>query len=299
MTICAAGVHVLRCFDRRRQTNDHYLEEVYMRWYFPSLLLICLMLGQVKFAQTPTLGLNAPQLYEKGMNSLMGVGISRNDLNAVDYLRRSAELVYPPAQVVLGYFYDTGSVVSQDFGQAADWYKKAAKQDDRLADWLLGRLYYNGNGVARDLNAAESWLQKAANQGDPFGQQLLGLVRLERNDYAKAADWFRKAAMQGLPQSQAHLGELLKDGRGVPQDQFEAYVWLLISFDTGNQTVAADLAALEGTLGSNRVEEAKSKARDLEQSVSRAVVSHGCSGWVGEFDLVPAPPTPDIQRFCR
>jgi TPR repeat protein len=270
-----------------------------MRCRFPSLLLISLMLSPVAFAQTPTLGLNAPQLYDKGMNSLMGAGVSRNDLNAVDDLRRSAELGYPPAQVALGYFYDTGSVVAQDSVQAAGWYRKAAKQDDRLADWLLGRLYYSGNGVPRDLNVAESWLKKAANQGDPFGQQLLGLSRLERNDYLKAAEWFRKAAMQGLPQSQAKLGELLKDGRGVTQDQFEAYVWFLVSFDTGNQTVAADLAALEGTLGSNRVEEAKSKARDLKQSVSRAVVSRGCSGWVGEFDLVPAPPTPDIQRFCR
>jgi uncharacterized protein len=270
-----------------------------MRYRLPSSLLISLMLTPAGFTQIPTLGLNAPQLYEKGMNSLMGVGVSRNDLNGVDYLRRSAELGYPPAQIALGYFYDTGSVVSQDSGQAADWYKKAAKQDDRLADWLLGRLYYNGNGVPRDLNTAESWLQKAANQGDPFGQQLLGLIRLERNDYANAAEWFRKAARQGLPQSQAQLGELLKDGRGVSQDQFEAYVWLLVSLDTGNQAVAADLAALEGVLGSNRVEEAKSKARDLEQSVSRAVVSRGCSGWPGEFDLVPAPPTPDIQRFCR
>ena len=73
----------------------------------------------------------------------------------------------------------------------------------------------------------------------------------------------------------------------------------LPSFDAGNQAVATDLASLEGALGSNRVEEAKRKARDLEQSVSRAVVSRGCSGWPGEFDLVPAPPTRDIQRFCR
>jgi TPR repeat protein len=270
-----------------------------MRYRLPSSLLICLLLSPTAFGQTPTLGLNAPQLYEKGMNNLMGVGVGRNDLNAVDYLRRSAELGFPPAQVVIGYFYDTGTVVSQDSGQAADWYKKAAKQDDRLADWLLGRLYYTGNGVPRDLNAAESWLQKAANQGDPFGQQLLGLVRLERNDYPKAADWFRKAAIQGLPQAQAQLGQLLKDGRGVSADKFEAYIWLLVSFDAGNQTVAADLAALEGELGSNRVDEAKSKARDLEQTASRAVASRGCSGWPGEFDLVPAPPTPDIQRFCR
>ena len=115
----------------------------------------------------------------------------------------------------------------------------------------------------------------------------------------KAADWFRKAAMQGLPQAQAQLGELLKDGRGVTADKFEAYVWLLVSFDAGNQTVAADLAALEGELGSNRVDEAKSKARDLEQTVSRAVVSRGCSGWRVSSTWYPAPPTPDIQRFCR
>ena len=99
-----------------------------MRNRLSSSLLLCLLLSQLAFTQTPTLGLSAPQLYEKGMNNLMGMGISRSDLNAVDYLRRSAELGYPPAQVALGYLYDAGSVVSQDSGQAADWYKKAAKQ---------------------------------------------------------------------------------------------------------------------------------------------------------------------------
>jgi TPR repeat protein len=257
------------------------------------LTVLCLLLTPAH-SQTASLGLNAPQLYEKGMNNLMGIGISRNDLNAVDYLRRSAELGYPPAQVVLGSFYDIGSVVSQNSQEAADWYKKAAKQDDRLAEWLLGRLYFTGNGIPRDLSAAESWSQKAASQGDPFGQQLLGLVKLERNDYSKAAEWFRKAATQGLPQAQKQLGELLKQGQGVNADKFEAYVWLLVSFDAGNQTVAGELAALEGELGGNRVDEAKRKARDLEQTASRAVVSRGCSGWPGEFNQVPTPPPPDV-----
>ena len=270
-----------------------------MRRRLASSLLAWLLVAPLAFAQAPSMGLNSPQLYEKGMNSLMGIGISRDDLAAMDYLRRSAELGYPPAQVVLGYFYDTGSVVTQDSGQAADWYKKAAKQDDRLADWLLGRLYYAGNGIPRDLSAAEPWLQRAANQGDAFGQQLLGLIHLEKSDYPKAAECFRKAAMQGLPQSQAQLGQLFRLGQGVTADKFEAYVWLLVSFDAGNQAVAADLAALEGELGSKRVDEAKTKARDLEQTSSRAVVSRGCSGWPGEFNLVPTPPPPDIQRFCR
>jgi len=82
-----------------------------MRSVLVSILLFCLLPAFASSAQNATLGLNASQLYEKGMNSLLGVGVSRNDLNAVDYFRRSAELGYPQAQVVLGYFYDTGNVV--------------------------------------------------------------------------------------------------------------------------------------------------------------------------------------------
>src|SRR6185312_14661738 len=85
------------------------------------LVPLCLLLSSLAVAQPSTVGLNAPQLYQKGMNSLLGVGLSRNALNAVDYFRRSADLGYPQAQVALGYFYDTGSIVPRDSQQAADW----------------------------------------------------------------------------------------------------------------------------------------------------------------------------------
>ena len=264
-----------------------------------SSLLLGSFLTIAAFGQAPTLGLNAPQLYEKGMNSLMGVGISRNDLNALDYLRRSAELGYPQAQVVLGYLYDTGSVVTQDPGQAADWYKKAAKQDDRVADWVLGRLYFTGQGTPRDLNQAQVVLQRAANQEDPFGAHLLGMVLLERSQYAQAAKWFEKAAMQGLPQAQQQLGMLYKDGKGVTADKLQAYVWMLVSYDSGNTSNTSDILQLQADLGTTQVDQAKAKARDLEQVANRVVNARGCSGWAGEMNTVPAPPPPEIQRFCR
>jgi TPR repeat protein len=267
-----------------------------MRRQFLAIIFFGLLLSSVAGAQT--LGLSAPQLFDKGMNSLMGVGVSRNDLDAVDYIRRSAELGYVPAQVVLGSFYDTGSRLPQNSMQAMDWYKKAAQQDDRLADWLLGRLYFAGFGIPRDLSAAESWLQKAAGQDDPFGEHLLGMIKLERNAYPQAAELFQKAAWQGLPQAQQQLGDLYKDGRGVKADKFEAYVWLLVSFEGGNQSVAGELQRLEAELGTNRVEEAKTKARDLQEKVSRTVVGRGCI-WPGYANPVPLPPPADIQRFCR
>ena len=113
-----------------------------------AVLLFCFLSGPAAYAQSSSMGLNAPQLYEKGMNSLLRVGVYRSDINALDYIRRSAELGYAPAQVLFGYFYDTGNRLSQNSGEAADWYKKAAKQDDHLAAWLLGRLYYTGFGAS-------------------------------------------------------------------------------------------------------------------------------------------------------
>jgi TPR repeat protein len=251
------------------------------------------------FAQM-SLGTNAPRLFDQGMDVLQGVGVSTNSVNAIDYFHRSADLGFAPAQVMMGYFYETGSQVPADPSAAADWYKKAAKQDDRLGAWLLGRMYYTGNGVPRDLDAAETWLKRAANQGDPYGEYLLGLVKLERNDYVNAAPMFRKAALQGIPLAQQQFADLLKDGKGVNADKFQAYVWLLVSYQAGNQAAASDLSALEPALGTNQVTLAKNKARDLEQTATRAVVAHsGCTGWPGEFGIVPAPPPPDIQRFCH
>ncbi|HUK23403.1 MAG TPA: tetratricopeptide repeat protein [Terriglobales bacterium] len=248
-------------------------------------------------AQAPS-----PQrLYEMGMNAFTGVGPERNNQNALDYTRRSAELGYPPAEVVMGYFYDTGTIVTRDPAEAANWYKKAALQDDPVGEWLLGRLIFMGAVPPRDLEEAARWLQKAAAHNDPFGEYLLGKVKLERQDYSAAAGWFRKAAMQGLPQAQQQLGMLLKQGQGVNMDKFEAYVWLQVSYDAGNQSapVANALLELGAALGSNQIEQAKSKARDLEQTANRAVAARGCTGWAGEFGAIPAPPTPDIENYCR
>jgi uncharacterized protein len=223
-----------------------------MRYRLAGLVLLCCISASYLLGQTATLGLKPSELFDKGMNALVGSGVSRNDLGAVDFFRRSAELGYAPAQVVLGYFYETGNVVTSDAGQALDWYKKAARQDDPLAQWLVGRMIYSGSVPPRDLNEAISWFEKAAAHGDPFAQYLLAKIFLERGQYPQAADSFRKAAAQGLPQAQQQFGLLLKQGLGIPEDKPQAYVWLLLSFEAGNRAAASDLQALEADLEATR-----------------------------------------------
>jgi len=248
------------------------------------------------FAQT---NLNAPRLFELGMDALTGVGPGRDTVAAMDYFRKSADLGYPLAQIALGYYYEVGGLTPVDPAQAVEWYKKAAKQDDRVGDWVLGRMYFTGTGTARDLNQAQVVLQRSANQDDPFGQHLLGLVLLERSQYAPAAKLFEKAALQGLPQAQQQLGKLYKDGKGVPADKLQAYVWMLVSYDAGNTSDTTDILQLQADLGATLVEQAKTKAHDLEQTANRVVNARGCTGWAGEMNNIPAPPPPEIQQFCR
>ena len=249
-------------------------------------------------AQGPPLNGTPEQLFDAGMNALSGSAGTRNDLAAVDYFRRSAQKNYGPAQVALGYLYDPGLIVVRDPSQAADWYRKAADAGDPLAQWLLGRLYVIASGLPRDDAAAQKWLTISANQKNPFAAYLLGSLLSER-DYAKAPQWFRMAAEQGLPQAQYSYAWTLKEGRGIDRDHLKAYTWFLLALDGGYAAAQNELGLLEGVLSRDQIDQAKTDARKLEDSVSRSIAAHGCTGWDGEFSEIPAPPPPKIQKFCR
>jgi len=265
-----------------------------MRTFTAALLLFCATLA---LAQGPPLNGTPEQLFDAGMNALSGSTNTQNSFAAVDYFRKSANKGYAPAQVVMGYFADDGTLIAANANDAAEWYRKAADQGDVLAQWLLGRLYVIGSGLPRDYAAAQQILTSPAEQGNPFAALILGRVKLDR-DYTQAPKWFRIAAGQGLPAAQFQYAIALRDGRGVSQDRFEAYVWFLIAQDAG-YPASNDLSALDGILSRDQIDRAKEKARKLEDSVSRSVAARGCTGWPGELDEIPTPPPPRIQRFCR
>ncbi|HUO14830.1 MAG TPA: tetratricopeptide repeat protein [Verrucomicrobiae bacterium] len=269
-----------------------------MRQSHLAVLLIVLFLGRPSL-NAQTAGASAPDLFTKGMNALEGSSATRSAANAIEYFRQSAALGYAPAQTVLGYVYETGQGTTPDPREAFEFYKKAAQQDDPLAEWLVARMIFSGEVPPRDLNESARWLEKSSAQGNTFADYLLGKIALERGNYSRAGNFLSKSAQQGLPQAQWQLAVLLRGGQGVPQDEFEAYVWMLVSSDQGFRPNDPQLQSLETELSAAQLEQAKTKARELEGSATRSVTARGCTGWPGEFDEIPAPPPPDIQRFCR
>jgi TPR repeat protein len=254
--------------------------------------LLCLVVVQAQTSMPPS------KYYDWGMNALTSGRPRSYDKDAVNDFKVSAQGGFAPGQIMMGYIYETGIVVTKNPAEALGWYKKSAEQDNQLGEWLLGRLYYTGSGTPRNLNEAGNWFQKSASHGDPVGEYLMGMVDLDRKDYAAAADLFRKSAMQGLPQAEFQLGLLLKSGQGVSADQSEAYSWLLASSDAGYKSAESELPALEAQLGA-QVEQAKAKAHELEKNTSQALADRGCTGWPGEFDAVPSPPPPLTQMACQ
>ena len=87
--------------------------------------------------------------------------------NRQDYQQASqifiplAEQGQPAAQAYLGFLFQTGRGVPQNFTEAAMWYRRAAEQGDSLAQYSLGLLYDKGQGVPRDIVEANKWLNLA------------------------------------------------------------------------------------------------------------------------------------------
>ncbi len=260
------------------------------------ILFVLALLSALACAQSTS----PDALYERGMDAITGVGTARDDQQGIDYFRRSAEVGYGPAQIALGYYYETGILLAKDQAHALELYRKAAQTGDPLAAWLVGRLYFLGLGAPRDLDAAQKWFKMSASQNNAYGAYYLGRLMADR-DFAKAPALYKVAADEGLPQAQYYYGKALKDGRGIAQDRFNAYVWLSIAYDAGYKSAGPDLGELASgdVLRREQIADAQSKSRDMEQVVVRAVTSRGCSGWDGEFDELPSTPPPSLQRFCH
>jgi TPR repeat protein len=72
-----------------------------------------------------------------------------------------AEQGRPLAQTYLGFMYQTGRGVPQNFELAASWYRRAAERGVPAAQYLLAMLYDKGFGVPQDWIEAEVWLDLA------------------------------------------------------------------------------------------------------------------------------------------
>ena len=81
------------------------------------------------------------------------------------------------AQSYLGFMFETGRGVPQNYTEAAMWYRRAAEQGDSLAQYSLGLLYDKGFGVPRDVVEAGKWLNLATAAAPPRSREARARIR--------------------------------------------------------------------------------------------------------------------------
>src|SRR5271169_1648579 len=89
-----------------------------------------------------------------------------------------------------------------------------------------------------DYETAVRLWRPLADQGDATVQNYLGQMYREGTgvprDYAAAMSWYRKSADQGNAPAQFNLGFMYYNGLGVPRDYAAAVSWYRKAADQGN-----------------------------------------------------------------
>ena len=151
---------------------------------------------------------------------------TKADQKPLEEVKAKAEAGEAESQVELGLRHEKGQGVAKDPVEAAKWYRKAAEQNFARAQNNLGVCYEKGEGVAKDEE--------------------------------QAVKWYRKAAEQNYAPAQASLGAFFPN-----DDVVEAYKWLLLAANQGNEDAKQVMTELEHTLRPEQRAQGQKLARDF------------------------------------
>jgi TPR repeat protein len=133
------------------------------------------------------------------------------------------------AMTRVGFLYDRGYAVRQDYAEAVRWYQRGVRAGDVQAMAYLGGMYADGAGVPVDYSQALSLFHKAADQGEPTAMTKLGLMYFQGHgvprDPAEAARWYQKAADLGDMYAMSNLANMYLMGAGVSPSAHDALQW--------------------------------------------------------------------------
>ena len=158
-----------------------------------------------------------------------------------------AEAGNAEAQNNVGYMYEEGLGVPQNYLLAMNWYRQAADSGLAEAQHNMGMLYHHGYGVAENLGEAFRWFKMAAEQELAESEYMLGLAFENGEgtelDYTEAKRLFLSAARKNYVPAQLMYAFMLQAGEGGDSEPFSAYVWGKIAELNGSDA-AIDITTL-------------------------------------------------------
>ncbi|MDC0143125.1 sel1 repeat family protein [Verrucomicrobia bacterium] len=257
-------------------------------------------IGKSKGVGAPPEDAPPASLFQHAARLIFGIGIEKNEPEALRWVLRAADRGLANAQYVLAIRYEQGRGMPLDDKKSFEFYKKAADQGHAAAanqlgvklllgesakrDAVMARKYFiraaegghadgmfnfavqlaTGKGGPVDEALAVKWYQRAAQLGQPQALNEMGVRLLTGQGLPKntetAARSFRLAAWQGHTDAQFNFAGLCRAGQGVDVDEVEAFVWLCQAALSGHEVAAVQLSALSPKLTVAQRQAAISKA---------------------------------------
>lgn len=150
---------------------------------------------------------------------------------AIYWYLKAAEQEHPGAQINLGYMYQHGLGVKQDYTEAVKWYRVATQPCRNTRYSSTTRL---------------SWYALAANN---LGYMYLNGYGVEQN-YSKAVELLRSSiAMKELTITQNNLGMIYENGYGVQQNYEKAIYWYRKAAKKGNKNAEIKVKEIQELMG--------------------------------------------------
>jgi uncharacterized protein len=152
-----------------------------------------------------------------------------------------------------------------DYATALNLLRPLAEQGDSSAQNSLGWMYEQGHGVTQDFKEATKWYRSAAEQGLREAQYNLGVIYFQGrgtpSNFREALKWYRKAATQGDAQAQYNLGFMYVNGVGVPKDLSRGHMWWDLASKNGEGAAWGNLDALTKIMTKDQI----ARAQEMEQ----------------------------------
>lgn len=145
------------------------------------------------------------------------------------------------AATELGALYALTPQFSKQAANGVKLLQAAANAGDRDANAYLGLYYYNHN----DFKKAKACFDKCSPMDYGFANTALGAMYLQgkgvKADGATAREYFHQSALQGYPRGASLYGHNLRATGGGPVNYPDAFFWLYIAGDLGDDTARATL----------------------------------------------------------
>lgn len=169
--------------------------------------------------------------YALGIIYRDGVGVRKDEKEAVRWFQLAAQARLPAAQAALADMHERGGggLPRGNYRTAAELLKDAAAQGDAYAMSKLGRYYYNGyGGVGTDQEKAVDLFKAAAAQGNAYAMAYLGYAYLNGRgglpqNKDSARQYFERATALGDGMGQENLAYMYEVGwAGLQPNRDEA-----------------------------------------------------------------------------